>query len=105
MKMINFLCLILCLSNCSPSMDEIKNVYEKRSVLLNTFLSKSVMRSRGQNYILFYTHKDEKTNQYFLEDSANQYSFMRDSIEYIPDIIGLKNERGTESYKQELSSL
>lgn len=60
------------------------------------------MRSRGQNHILFYTHKGEKTNQYFFEDSINHYTFMRDSIEYIPEIIGLKNKRGTELYKQEL---
>ena len=104
MKAIKIISLILCINSCSPSMNEIKNVYEKRSVLLNAFLSKSVMRSRGQNYIIFYTHKGGKTNQYFFEDSTNQYSFMRDSIEYNPDIIGLKNKSGTELYKQELIS-
>jgi hypothetical protein len=104
MKAIKILFLILCINGCSPSMNEIRAVYEKRTVLLDAFLSKSVFRSREQNYILFYSHKGEKTNQYFFKDSANQYHFIRDSIEYTPDISSFKNERGSEAFKQELIS-
>jgi hypothetical protein len=63
------------------------------------------MRSRGQNIILFYTHSNNKTNKYFFEIDNNQYRFMNDSIEYVPDLLKLKNERGGELYKQELISI
>jgi Mor family transcriptional regulator len=63
------------------------------------------MRSRGQNIILFYTHSNNKTNKYFFEIDNSQYRFMNDSIEYVPDLLKLKNERGGELYKQELISM
>jgi hypothetical protein len=85
-------------------MDEIQKVYNHRNEIVNLFTSKSVMRSRGQNIILFYTHNGSKTNKYFFEINNKQYEFTNDSIEYSPDILQLNNERGSEQYKQELKS-
>lgn len=90
--------------SCSPNTDGIQKVYNDRNTLINLFTSKSVMRSRGQNVILFYTHKGDKTNKYHYEIDNNQYRFTNDSIEYVPDLLQLKDERGSTLYKQELIS-
>ena len=62
------------------------------------------MRSRGQNIILFYTHNEKKTNKYFIEINNNQYQFIKDSIEYMPDVLQFRHQREDELYKRELIS-
>lgn len=62
------------------------------------------MRSRGQNIILFYTHHEKMTNKYFFEINNNQYLFIKDSIEYMPDVLQLRHQREHELYKTELIS-
>jgi len=96
--------LILFFCSCSPKTDEVQMIYNDRSEIINLFASKSVMRSRGKNIILFYTHNKSKTNKYFFEINNSQLQFTNDSIEYAPDLLQLKNERGNELYKQELIS-
>jgi hypothetical protein len=87
---------------CSNKNDEAKNIYDKKAEIIKDFSSKSVIRSRGQNIILFYTHSGSKTNKYFFEIKDNQFYFLNDSIEYSPDLLMLKYERGSEPYKNEL---
>lgn len=105
MKYLLFYISVLCLYSCTKSNTEkLKKVYNYRSSIANSFLSKSIFRSRGQNIILLYTHQNNKTNKYFFEIDNRQYRFINDSIEYIPDLLRLKYERGSDLYKQELIS-
>ena len=90
--------------SCSSHPNEIEKVYGERDNITRIFTGISVMRSRGQNIILFYTHKDKKINKYFFEDINDQYVFTNDSIEYTPDVLQLTGTKGSEQYKQELTS-
>ena len=87
---------------CVSKKDNILKVYDDRIAIIPLFTSKSVMRSRGQNIILFYTYNNKKTNKYFFEIKNEVCQFTNDSIEYTPDILKLKYERGSKSYSQEL---
>jgi hypothetical protein len=82
----------------------VQKVYNNRSEIIDLFISKSVVRSRGQNVISFCTYNGSKTNKYFFETDSNQYRFTNDSVEYVPDLLRLKSERGSELYKKELEA-
>ena len=89
---------------CSIKKQEATVIYNNRDRIISLFASKNVFRSRGQNIILLYTHNGNKTNKYFFEIIDNQFQFLNDSIEYVPDLLHLKSERGDEKYERELSS-
>ncbi|NLR79521.1 hypothetical protein [Chitinophaga eiseniae] len=98
------LTIVVFFSACaSPKMDAIQSVYNSRDTIISLFRSKSIMRSRGENNILFCTHKDGKTNKYYFEVNENHYEFISDSITYSPDILDLKDVDSIKDRQQLIS--
>lgn len=57
----------------------------------------------SQLYIFIHT-QPKKKNEYVFKKGTGEIQFLKDSIEYQPDIVELKNPKGTTAYLSELSS-
>ncbi len=101
MKYVVLFITILAFS-CSSRTDEIKEVYKDRGSIVSLFNSKSIMRSRGQNIILFYTYQENKKNKYYIDIEDGQYKFSNESLEYSPEDLQTKYQRGSEGYKRDI---
>lgn len=95
-------CILSLYCGCSSKNNEVNPIYKSRDELIKQFTAKTLMRSRGQNIILFYTHKNKYTNKYFFELVNDTCKFIRDSIEYTPDVMNFN--RAAATYNQELSN-
>ncbi|RFS20981.1 hypothetical protein DVR12_16655 [Chitinophaga silvatica] len=104
MKYLMLLFFVFTFSCSSSKIDVINRINNDSDAIVNLFLHKSIIRSRGQNMVLFCTHRNDKSNRYYFEINDNNFHFTNDSIEYMPDILGIRKVRGTELYKQELVS-
>jgi|GEM_PF-5465231 len=105
-KLNRWLVFIICIAallSCNNK-EPVKKIYKEKDTIVTTFMNKSIIKSRGENYIFFKTHQKEKTNQYIFNVEGDRFIFSRDSIQYTPDILNLQGKVGDISYKADLEN-
>lgn len=100
MKMIFLNIFVVIFLSCTDN--KIKKVYKNREYLMDLCKDKVLQKSRGNSFVLFKTIKNKSINEYYFDVDSGVYKFVRDTIQYTPDIIELKSARGTNAYKIEV---
>ncbi|NOW99166.1 hypothetical protein [Mucilaginibacter sp. SG564] len=76
-----------------------EKVYNNRDKLMALCKSKSLIKSRGQNFYILKTYKGNKTNEYYLSLKEDKLILERDSIQYVPDVVGWNKFKDSMNYK------
>jgi len=83
----------------------VENVYANRAYLTDLCKAKALLKNRGNNFLVFKTFKNNKVNEYYVTLDSGKYNFTRDTIQYVPDILGSKLARNTDADKKEICRL
>ena len=99
MKVYCYSILLLLLLNCKVGDRYVQEVYRNRKYLMQLCKDKALLKSRGGNFLVFKTFKDQKVNEYYVEVDSGNYKFQRDKIQYTPDIMALKSVAGSKGHE------
>lgn len=101
MKILFYSIFLLLFLSCTGDR-YVEQVYKKRKYLMQFCKDKALIKSRGGNFFVLKTFKNEKVNEYYIYLDSGNYKFQRDTIQYKPDIIFFKSVVGSEGYKNEV---
>lgn len=91
--------VFLGLIGCRSPVGDVAYIRADSTEVARSFLNQSVVRSRGQNYIDFYTHDGDRQNGYFLEIDSGVFRFDKDTIQYTPDRLEFSRAAGKVAYE------